>query len=471
MEMAEIPNADEIMSAAEVAAYRSRPSYGGTAGALRRARLRMAETGQWNAAQHMGRRWPVGCVALEVTQRCNLDCTLCYLSESSEAVKDLPLEEVFRRIEMIRTGYGPCTDVQITGGEPTLRPRDELVAIVRRAHAAGLRPALFTNGIRATRDLLRELCAAGLGEVAFHVDTTQQRPGYATEVELNAVRERYIERARGLPLAVYFNTTVHDGNFRELPALAKFFVDHSGAVGLASFQLQADTGRGVLRARGPAIDLDSVAERIREGAGAPLDFGAMQLGHARCNRFAMALVAGGRAYDVFDDRGVVQWFVEQTAHLQFDRIVRSKTARTLVAWAMRDPRRLAKCAHWLARKGWQMKRSLLRSPGRVTKISFFIHNFMDACRLERERIDACIFPVASGDGPVSMCLHNARRDQHLLKQVPLARGRRIGFWNPLTGEIGDDPAANLSVSHSRKTARGRMKVALDQAGIPRPADP
>jgi hypothetical protein len=44
-----------------------------------------------------GRRYAIGCVALEITQRCNLDCTLCYLSESSEAVKDLPLEEVFRR--------------------------------------------------------------------------------------------------------------------------------------------------------------------------------------------------------------------------------------------------------------------------------------------------------------------------------------------------------------------------------------
>lgn len=29
----------------------------------------------------------MGWVTLEITQRCNLDCTLCYLSENSEAVK------------------------------------------------------------------------------------------------------------------------------------------------------------------------------------------------------------------------------------------------------------------------------------------------------------------------------------------------------------------------------------------------
>ena len=44
-----------------------------------------------------GRRSTVGCVALEITQRCNLDCTLCYLSESSESVKDVPIGVVFER--------------------------------------------------------------------------------------------------------------------------------------------------------------------------------------------------------------------------------------------------------------------------------------------------------------------------------------------------------------------------------------
>lgn len=121
----------------------------------------MAATGQWSPSQLMGRRWPIGRVALEITQRCNLDCTACYLSEQSEAVKDIPLEEVFRRIDMIFDHYGPHTDVQVTGGDPTLRKRDELVAIVRRIRDKGMRPTLFTNGIRAKRSLLQELVAAG----------------------------------------------------------------------------------------------------------------------------------------------------------------------------------------------------------------------------------------------------------------------------------------------------------------------
>ncbi len=68
--------------------------------------------------------------------------------------------------------------MQVSGGEPTLRRRDELVAIVRRLADRGLRPCLMTNGIKASRALLAELAAAGLVDVAFHVDTTQQRAGF-----------------------------------------------------------------------------------------------------------------------------------------------------------------------------------------------------------------------------------------------------------------------------------------------------
>lgn len=187
--------------------------------------------------QTLGRTQAVGCVALEITQRCNLDCTLCYLSEHSESVPDLPLAELKRRLEVIREQFGAGTNVQITGGDPTMRPADELVEIVRYTRSLKLSPALFTNGIKATRRLLQRLADAGLADVAFHVDTTQERPGYATEADLNAVREDYLARARGLGLPVYFNTTVHHGNFHELPELVRFFVQHADQVGIASFQM------------------------------------------------------------------------------------------------------------------------------------------------------------------------------------------------------------------------------------------
>src|SRR5258708_30532586 len=95
----------DYMSRDEIAAWR--PDAPDTARtALARARRRMEATGQWRKGQPMGRRFAAGCVALEITQRCHLDCTLCYLSATSEPVLAIPLAEVFRRIVMIHYIYG-----------------------------------------------------------------------------------------------------------------------------------------------------------------------------------------------------------------------------------------------------------------------------------------------------------------------------------------------------------------------------
>jgi pyruvate-formate lyase-activating enzyme len=447
------------MNASESFFERSVRSTDDDPGPLARACARMLASGLWHDGQHMGRRWAIGCVALEVTQRCNLDCTLCYLSENAEAVKDIPLEEVFRRIAMIRDEYGAGTDVQITGGEPTLRARDELVAIVRRCRLAGLRPSLFTNGIRASRDLLEALCEAGLIDVAFHVDMTQGRPNCGSEVALHRVREQYIERVRGLPLSVLFNTTVFDGNLHEIAQVVEFFVRFSDVVRLASFQLQADTGRGVLGRRGVGLTQQAVAARIRAGARADINFDATDAGHPGCNRYAMTFVANGRVYDAFDDPEFVREILVETSALSLDRISRRRVVATWMAWLARNPARWGKVSRWLARKGWQMHKDLLASRGRVNKLSFFIHNFMDACGLDEKRIEACAFMVATAGGPVSMCLHNAQRDRFVLKPLEVQQGAVIRFWHPLTGDRQERRPVIEPVALTRKTARGRARRA------------
>ena len=388
---------------------------------------RMQRTGQWLPGQTAGRRWGVACVSLEITQRCNLDCTLCYLSESSEAVRDFPLDEVYRRIDLILAHYGPGTDVQVSGGEPTLRPRDELIAIVRRITERGLRAALFTNGILASRGLLQALADAGLCEVAFHVDLSQQRAGYPTEASLNTLRQDYIRRAHGLRIGVFFNTTVFDGNRAEIPMLAAFFVAQAGAVRFASFQLQADTGRGVLGARDQAIDAPSVAAALQQGAGRTLSFNVLAAGHQACNQNTVLLLINGRAYDAFADRAFVRRFMRETAGLRIDRRTPGQGVRSLALALLRRPSLLAATAGWLLRNAWAARADLWAARGRIGKLTFFTHNFMDACALDAERIDACVFMAITQDGPISMCAFNAQRDDFLLRPLALPGGP----WQPL----------------------------------------
>ena len=449
------------MNAPEIAAWKPDVVPAPESRPLEIAQDAMRAADCWTAGQQMGRRWPMGCVALEITQRCNLDCTLCYLSEHSEAVKDIPLEEVFRRIDLIVQYYGANTDVQITGGDPTLRKRDELIAIVRRVRAAGLRPTLMTNGRRATRALLEELAAAGLVDVAFHVDTTQGIKGYRNEMELNALRLAYLDRVRGLPLSVMFNTTVHDGNLDELPRLAAFFAAQAGRVRTASFQAQAATGRGV-HEKQREISLDAVTSQIERGVGGKLNFDAVTAGHPRCNRYSLSFAVNGRLYDALDDGDFIARMQVATAHLALDRNYPRRTAAAFLRWLCRHPRYWGAILRWSARKAWRMRNDLLAARGRIRTLSFFVHGFMDAGALERERIDACAFKTMTRDGPVSMCMHNAKRDSFILQPIVMhtSEGRR--YWQPLSGTLAREPAGAQPLDSrpaDRKRAKGRARSA------------
>ncbi len=386
--------------------------------AYTRAQQAMQSIGHWNNNQQSGSRWAIGCVALEITQRCNLDCTLCYLSEISESIEDLPLDEIYRRIDQIHLHYGDNTDVQITGGDPTLRKQDELLAIVKRIRNKGMRPTLMTNGKRARRPLLEKLAEAGLIDIAFHVDTTQKILGYNDEIALNVIRQKYIDRCKGLPLSILFNTTVHAGNFEQIPALVEFFIRNAQHVRTVSFQLQADTGRGELRKRHISITQDSVRQQIERGTQAALSFDSVQTGHPHCNRYALSLVINGKLYDFFDNPQLIGELQAGTTHLIFDRQKPIVSVARFAGWLLTHPRVFIRTLAWGLRRLSGMRHDLLQARGRIHTLSFFMHNFMDACELDQDRLHACVFKTMTADGPISMCLHNARRDEFLLTPRP-----------------------------------------------------
>ena len=396
--------------------------------------------GVYTPNQVLGRTLAIGCTAVEITQRCNLDCTLCYLSERSEEVRDIPLEEVFNRLDRIRDEFGPDTSVQITGGDPTLRKHDELIEIVRYARRIGLFPALFTNGIAASRKLLIELANVGLCDVAFHVDTTQRRAGFDSEVQLNVVRKDYLDRAADLGLNVIFNTTIHEGNVEEIPALIYFFAGHAQQIGLASFQLQAATGRGEWGGRTESISLESIRRKIEQGTACPLDWDVIRVGHPSCHTYVPTMLINDRFYPVITDTDLFSRFINDFAGAHYDR--REGLVRITLGYL----RALAKRPHWVLRalrflsaSVWRAKTDLWKARGRIHRLSFFVQNFMDAEHLDQGRIDACSFMVMTDQGPVSMCQHNARRDDYILRPIIFhtADGQRRTY-EPLVATARDE---------------------------------
>ncbi|MFK8047623.1 MAG: radical SAM protein [Halioglobus sp.] len=368
--------------------------------------------------QVLGRLQTIGCVAVEITQRCNLDCTLCYLSEHSQQVRDIPISEVFKRLDSVVTHFGRGTHVQITGGDPTLRKHRELFEIVRYASDIGLHTAMFTNGIAASRQLLSKLADAGLKDVAFHVDSTQRREQFETEEDLNQVRQEYIERARGLGLMVIFNTTVHRENFACVPKLVEFFTANADVVGLASFQLQAETGRGEWRSRDAVISQKTVQEKLEQGVGKSLPWGVVQVGHTDCHSYMPTLVTSGEVYPLATNLNFFCDFLNDFQGKAWDRLSGfTHVAGSFLLNVLKNPRWWPRLIGYLGTQLANMGADIVRSGGRVHKLTFFVQNFMDAEHLEQDRIDGCSVMLMTDDGPMSMCKHNASRDEFILKPI------------------------------------------------------
>jgi hypothetical protein len=424
--------------------------------ALAFSKARMEKAGVWKENQLLGLRFPVACVALEITQRCNLDCSLCYLSEYSEDMKDIPLEVVLRRVDQIYKHYGPHTDVQVTGGDPTLRNRDELEQIVAYVAKLNMRPTLMTNGIKATRALLERLAKVGLVGVAIHVDMTQERPGYSSEKELNEVRKEYIERVRGLPISVLFNTTVFRDNFHEIADTVAFLRSHADVVGFISFQLQADTGRGTIRERDVIINLDTVTAEMKKGLDSPVDFNVLQVGHHDCHNYGMTLSINGQIYDLYHNAPLTVELTHALKEIEMDRNDPVRTVGRIVSWCLRNPRYTMKGLRWVLEHLWRMKSDLIKARGKVHKLTVFAHNFMDAKSLECDRIESCSFMVMTENGPVSMCMHNAKRDDFLFQPIHLNTDKGEQVWDPLTGKIKNESPL-VQLPELSKTAKMRRK--------------
>lgn len=398
--------------------------------------------------QLAGRTFPIACVALEITQRCNLDCTLCYLSDLAEAVKDVPLFELERRIDMIHAHYGDNTNIQITGGDPTLRSIPDLVKIIELIKSRNMRSAFFTNGIKASREMLEAMSEAGLNDVVFHVDLTQERKGYDREEQLNAIRLEYINRAKGLPLRVMFNTTVFENNFNEIPMLVSFFADNADKIDLTSFQLQADTGRGVLRERNEQlITQESVMQQLREGTGLDLNYDFPLIGHSDCNKYTSIMVSGKSRTVLFNDREFFNKLFNILASIGDNWAEPSIVIRKAIFKAFLSPSLMWGGVKFWFKKAWALKAGLIRGNG-VHRLNLFIHNFMDAEKLECERCETCVFMVATSDGPLSMCVHNAKRDQMISKPVRDNSGKVL--WDPLPDDLKQ---SNLPL----KKLKGRLR--------------
>ena len=113
------------------------------------------------------------CVLLEVTQRCDLGCPLCFANAGGSTEDDPDLPTIRSWFENLLTAGGPF-NIQLSGGEPCLR--EDLPEIITLGKSLGF--TFFqvnTNGLRLATDIdfLEKLKGAGLSTVYLQFDGTR----------------------------------------------------------------------------------------------------------------------------------------------------------------------------------------------------------------------------------------------------------------------------------------------------------
>jgi len=134
------------------------------------------------------------CVVLDVTERCNLACPVCFASAVSTPKADPGLDEIEAWCRALLASGGPF-NIHLSGGEPTVRP--DLPEMIRRIRALGFSYIqLNTNGLRMAleAEYAGELKAAGLSCVFLQFDGVTDgvfqtmRGRHLLETKLAAIR-------------------------------------------------------------------------------------------------------------------------------------------------------------------------------------------------------------------------------------------------------------------------------------------
>ena len=207
------------------------------------------------------------CTLLEITARCNMNCTFCFAEP--DGAQDPSLDTVKRWIDDL-TDPGK-TLLQLSGGEPTVR--DDLPEIVAYAKQVGCKYVqLNSNGLRLAEDeaFVKRLADAGLSFVFMQFDGVddvvyeklRRRP-------MLGVKKRAIEQCGRYGIGVTLVPVIVPGvNTEQIGDIIRFAIQRSPYVRGVHFQPVSYFGRiPELPADDDRYTLDELLEAVVSQSG------------------------------------------------------------------------------------------------------------------------------------------------------------------------------------------------------------
>jgi radical SAM protein with 4Fe4S-binding SPASM domain len=180
-------------------------------------------------------------VSWNLTRKCNLKCSHCYINATPNELKDeLNTEESKRLIDQIAEVSRPL--LILSGGEPLLR--NDVYELVRYGTEKGLRMGLGSNGGLIDAEVARKLKESGIKTVSISIDS----PIPEQHDEFRGVSGSWqkavdaIKALRANDVLVQVNTTLTQQNYNQIDDIMSL----SEQIGVENFHLffLVPTGRG-----------------------------------------------------------------------------------------------------------------------------------------------------------------------------------------------------------------------------------
>jgi len=360
-------------------------------------------------------RKSAGLAILEVTERCNLTCPMCY-AFSSPSERDYSLEEIETRLDQLIAVEGKGISLQISGGEPSVRKDlDVIAAMVKRKGFGQLE--MVSNGIRLAREpeFAQKLVDWGFTSVYLQFDSTRPEDIVKLRAEdLWDVRVKAIAALERVHLPSTLAVSLYDGlNTDQIQQIVHFAWQHPDTVCAIAFQAATPFGRFQVdnkvkqgEQKAPRkLRMPEILKLIEEQTGLSQDlFFPVGEGSPLCNTFSL-LKYTKDGYKPIAPNFTLKEFMEVVGprpNMTLRMLTRGRAAilpqlvtniggslklmKTLWPHIGTDP------SFWTSRK----------------TLTLFVKPFMDESDIDMSRIERCCFHNASPRGVMSFCALNAK---------------------------------------------------------------
>jgi len=189
-----------------------------------------------------------GLAIIDITNRCNLTCPVCFANAASAGyVYEPTKEQIFEMLENLRQNKPVRPPaLQFSGGEPTIR--QDLPELIEKAKELGFHHVeVNTNGLRLANDpdFAKQLVDAGLSTIYLQFDgLTSDVYEFTRGVDLLDIKMKAIENCRKVGLSIVLVVTLVKGvNDHQIGDIINFAKDNFDIVRCVNVQPVSICGR------------------------------------------------------------------------------------------------------------------------------------------------------------------------------------------------------------------------------------